>query len=418
MPSFRGTLTLACGRARANVASVSPASISAAGMRRRRRPRPGGERRRAPGRRTRAAGPMPAAASRRCRRRAMARSTAMPIGMRTSSSSAAGQMKVTPAASVGAEGPPCARWRATRSSSVESGMASTPARANARAISTSRATAAAANRLRKARSEVSTTSCSPVSASSTSNGPTSGSAASRGSVRRMARTSWRRLMSSSSRSQPGWLMKSEMTKTSDRRRIQRRPDRSSSVRSVIGALAWRGCSDEVADEPQDLVAAGACRDDPFDLTAIEDGADPVAVARQDARQRGDDIDEHGPLVAIVGGRPEVDRRAEVEQEPRRQLAILVVLADVRRRQTCGHVPVDVPDVIAELVLAQAGEVDAVAAEEAPIVALEEAVQSADDLPVEVLEDALRRYGGRRTAPGGGRRGCARRRGWSSAAGRR
>ena len=56
----------------------------------------------------------------------------------------------------------------------------------------------------------------------------------------------------------------------------------------------------------------------------------------------------------------------------------------------ADVPVDVPDVVAGLVLAQVGQVDAVAVEQAPVVALEQAVEPADDLPVEALEDSLRR----------------------------
>jgi hypothetical protein len=43
-----------------------------------------------------------------------------------------------------------------------------------------------------------------------------------------------------------------------------------------------------------------------------------------------------------------------------------------------------------LVLAQVGEVDAVAVEQRPVVPLEQPVEPADDLPVEPLEDALRR----------------------------
>jgi len=43
-----------------------------------------------------------------------------------------------------------------------------------------------------------------------------------------------------------------------------------------------------------------------------------------------------------------------------------------------------------LVLAQVGEVDPVAVEQGPVVALQQAVEAADDLPVEALEDALRR----------------------------
>ena len=128
----------------------------------------------------------------------------------------------------------------------------------------------------------------------------------------------------------------------------------------------------------------------FDPAAVEDRADAVAVPRQQPSQRRDEIDEDAPLQPLRLGRAEVDRRAQVEQEPRRDLAILDVLADVRRVHPGGDVPVDVADVVAVLVLAQVGEVHAVAVEQAPVVALEQAVEPADDLPVEALEDALRR----------------------------
>jgi hypothetical protein len=65
-------------------------------------------------------------------------------------------------------------------------------------------------------------------------------------------------------------------------------------------------------------------------------------------------------------------------------------ADVRRVHPGGDAPVDVAHVITHLVLAQVGEVHAVAAEQAAIVALEQAIEPADDLPVEALEDAFRR----------------------------
>ena len=89
-------------------------------------------------------------------------------------------------------------------------------------------------------------------------------------------------------------------------------------------------------------------------------------------------------------RAEVHRRAQVQQEPGRDLAVLDVLAHVRRVHARGDVPVDVADVVPGLVLAQVGEVHAVAVEQAAVVALQQAVQPADDLPVEALEDALRR----------------------------
>jgi hypothetical protein len=68
----------------------------------------------------------------------------------------------------------------------------------------------------------------------------------------------------------------------------------------------------------------------------------------------------------------------------------VVLANVGRIHASGDVPVDVPDVVAGLVLAERRQVDAGAVEQRPVVALEDAVEPADDLPVEPLEDSLRR----------------------------
>jgi hypothetical protein len=68
----------------------------------------------------------------------------------------------------------------------------------------------------------------------------------------------------------------------------------------------------------------------------------------------------------------------------------VVLADVRCIHPRRDVPVDVPDIVAGLVFAQRGEVDAGAVEEAPVLALKQPVEPADDLPVEALEDPFRR----------------------------
>ena len=95
----------------------------------------------------------------------------------------------------------------------------------------------------------------------------------------------------------------------------------------------------------------------------------------------------------IGPKP-IDARP-VEQEPRRQLAILGVLPDERRVHPRGHVPVDVADVVARLVLAEVEEVQADAAERRAVVALEQAVEAADDLPLEAVEELLGRLGAER-----------------------
>ena len=114
------------------------------------------------------------------------------------------------------------------------------------------------------------------------------------------------------------------------------------------------------------------------------------MARQQAGERRHEVDQDAPLEPLGLARPEVDRRAEVEQEPGGDLTVLVVLADVRRVHPRRDAPVDVPDVVAVLVLAQVREVDAVAAEQRAVVTLKQAVEPADDLPVEALEEAFRR----------------------------
>jgi hypothetical protein len=114
------------------------------------------------------------------------------------------------------------------------------------------------------------------------------------------------------------------------------------------------------------------------------------VTGQQAGERRHEVDQDTPLEPLRLPGPEVDRGAEVEQEPRGDLTVLVVFANVRRIHPGGDAPVDVPDVVAVLVFAQVREVDAVAAEQRAVVALKQAVEPADDLPVEALEEAFRR----------------------------
>ncbi len=55
----------------------------------------------------------------------------------------------------------------------------------------------------------------------------------------------------------------------------------------------------------------------------------------------------------------------------------------------GDVPVDVPDVVVELVFAQVRQVEAEAPEQGAVVALQQAVEPADHGPVQPAQDAFR-----------------------------
>ncbi len=119
---------------------------------------------------------------------------------------------------------------------------------------------------------------------------------------------------------------------------------------------------------EDLPAARARPDHEVDVEAVEDRADAVAMARQESREQRGEIRGHGAFLHVA--RAEVDRARKIEQEPRGDLAVLVVLAHVRGLQPRGHVPVDMAHVVAILVLADIGEVEPEAAEQRPVVAVQ------------------------------------------------
>ena len=131
--------------------------------------------------------------------------------------------------------------------------------------------------------------------------------------------------------------------------------------------------------------------------SVEHGAHAVAVAADQAREHGGEIEQHLALALLPGA--EVHRGTEVEQEPGGHLAVFSEDAHVRGLQAGGDVPVDVAHVVVVLVLAQVGEVEAAAAHEGAVVALQQAVEPAQHGP---LEPAQQRLGPARDRRGGGR----------------
>jgi hypothetical protein len=167
-------------------------------------------------------------------------------------------------------------------------------------------------------------------------------------------------------------------------RALRRQQQLAQVGRAAGALGR--ARRHPLQQVEDVDAAAARRQHGVDVVAVEEGADAVAVAREQARQHGDELARDGALGEAVGA--EVDARREVDQEPRRELAVLGELAHVRRLQPRRDVPVDVADVVVVLVLAQVGEVEAGAAHQRAVVALQHAVEAAQDRPLHALEERL------------------------------
>src|SRR4029077_19968403 len=118
----------------------------------------------------------------------------------------------------------------------------------------------------------------------------------------------------------------------------------------------------------------------------------IAVARQQPREQSGEVDEEISFPAV--DRAEIDGRREIEEEMRIDLAILEVLAHVGRVETCGHVPVDVANVVTERVLADVREIEALPLEDRSVVTLKQPAQPADDGPFEPPKTALR-CGGQR-----------------------
>ena len=160
---------------------------------------------------------------------------------------------------------------------------------------------------------------------------------------------------------------------------------------------------QVVDQAEDLVSPASRRDRPLDGAAVEDRTYAVAASGQQPSERRHEIGQDGSLQALGIHAAEVDRGTEVEEEPGGDLAVLDVLADVWRVHPGGDVPVDGANVVPGLVFAQVHQIHAVAAEKAPVVALQDPVEPADDLPVEALEDAFRDGRGSPRSGAGSRR---------------
>ncbi len=141
-------------------------------------------------------------------------------------------------------------------------------------------------------------------------------------------------------------------------------------------------TEQVVDEAQDLEFAALRRNHTLDLAAVENRAHAIAVPGEQTRQHGDEINQQVALERLH--RAEIHRWTQVEQEPGRHLAVFDVLADVRRLHARGDIPVNVADIVSELVLAQLSQVQTETVEQRPVVALQETIEAADNRPIEAL----------------------------------
>ena len=195
-----------------------------------------------------------------------------------------------------------------------------------------------------------------VSGSMSVSSPTSTSESSRGSATSIARTVCRPATAVSGARQSIGPRKSEMIATSpavvrDVADGVERPRERRAGRPFFGRL-----DGERPEQPEHAVPATGRRHDGLAAGTERDDAEPIRSARDEPTD-----DEGGALghvgLAAVGG-AEVHRRRRVEQEPRGELAIRHVLADLGHEAAGRGVPVDAADVVAGLVRPQPVEVQA------------------------------------------------------------
>ncbi len=205
--------------------------------------------------------------------------------------------------------------------------------------------------------------------------------------------SWRRARSASRRGQPGDA--DEVGHDEQHRPALDDWTRGREEFGEVGDPAdagRRGCRAALAqlhhavEDVQHVPASAARGDDFVGVLGVQHRADPVAVAREQPRQHGDELARQRALAQLL--RTEVDRAGQVEHEPGGDLAVFLELAHVRDLQPRGDVPVHVAHVVVQLVLAQVGEVEAEAAEQRAVVALQHAVEAAQHGPLEPAQQPV------------------------------
>jgi hypothetical protein len=140
------------------------------------------------------------------------------------------------------------------------------------------------------------------------------------------------------------------------------------------------------EEAEHVHPSAAGRDRGDAVGSVHDGAEAVAAAVGEEGEGGGR--GHGQVALLLAGGAEVEAGAGVHDEPRLELAVGDRRADVGRVGAGGEVPVHVADVVARCVEAAVAGLGAAGGDEAAVVALEEAVELAGDLDLELAQAAF------------------------------
>jgi hypothetical protein len=162
------------------------------------------------------------------------------------------------------------------------------------------------------------------------------------------------------------------------------PERPSRRGLAAALFGWFGR--DRPEESEHPAVAARRRADRLAAGTERHDTEPVSAA---CREPADDERcalGHVRLAAVR--RPEVHRRGVVEQQPRRQLAVGHVLADLRDQRSGGGVPVDAADVVARLVRPDPVELEALAVAATEVVAAHLATDPTVEGQLELADQAI------------------------------
>ncbi len=261
-----------------------------------------------------------------------------------------------------------------------------PRRRNSAASEVRSAAAADSKACRRDRSPVSTRRVRPVSGSTRVNSPTSTSCSSRGSVTSSAMTAWRP-GDVRQRADPVARSAEVRDDHDDPAGAARGTDqgqglgRGGQTAALVGAFIGHG-----PDQAEHPASATGRRQD--GLPPGAEGDDAEAIAASGGEPADDQRRALGDVRLAAVRRPEVHRRGVVEEEPRRQLTVRHVLADLGLGGPGGGVPVDASDVVAGLVRTDPVQLHAGASAAAEVVAAHLAADAAGHRQLQLADQPL------------------------------
>ena len=154
----------------------------------------------------------------------------------------------------------------------------------------------------------------------------------------------------------------------------------------------RGAGEQRGGGVHDLAAAADGFADDFALGAGVDEADAVAVDGAEQHDEAREFEE-GLAFGLRAG-TEGEGRGVFEDDEQGDLAFFDEFFSVGLAEAGGDVPVDVADVVAELVFDDLVELHAAAAKGRAVFAAEDVFHGVADAPFELAQEGQRRRGGR------------------------